>query len=295
MEKHVPVLLDGVMQEFESLSSRTVVVLDCTLGQAGHSVEIFKKITKGLLISVDLSLESIEWVASNYDFEVDDAGYLVKDEGEKKWVILQSDFADIDNLLEEFNVSGFDYILADLGFSNFQLTLNLGISYSHLRQRLDMRYLIEEGVSAAEVLNTFDAPEIEKILFELGQIDNPKVIVHEIINKRKSYKFERVEDVLKILNKSKFPQNYKTKFFQALRSFVNSENARLESLLEKMPELLTEQGKCAIITFNSVEENLIRKHLTDVEVKEPNITEIIKNPQSRSAKLYIYKKKRITS
>jgi 16S rRNA C1402 N4-methylase RsmH len=58
-----------------------------------------------------------------------------------------------------------------------------------------------------------------------------------------------------------------------------------------MPTLLTEKGTGAIITFNSVEESVITYHLSDVTVKEPNITEIIKNPQSRSAKLYIYKKK----
>lgn len=293
MEKHTPVLLNEVIQEFEAIKKEHIAVLDCTLGQAGHSIELFKKLNKGVLVSIDLSIDSIEWVADAYEFEMDEDGFLYKEEnnGEKIWYIFQKDFAQADSLLKLLNLKEFDFILADLGFSNFQLGLNLGISYTFTRQRLDMRYFTDSGITAAEVLNTAEPKELEKIFSQLGQIEFPKPLVSEIVSKREYRPFERVEDVLGILNKRKFPPNYKVKFFQALRSFVNSENARLEKLLKKMPELLSSEGKGAIITFNSIEERLITYHLDTIKLIEPNITEIIKNPQSRSAKLYIYNKK----
>ncbi len=316
MDKHVPVLLEGVLREFESLKNERIAVIDCTLGQAGHSVEIFRKMDQGVLISIDLSLNSIEWVVSDssFEFQIEDFeldGKLVYkltlvDNVKKTWYIVQADFANIDEVAKLFDIKKFDFILADLGFSNYQLTLNLGISFSRTRQRLDMRYdgklvkakdrestPVDKSLTAAEVLNTFDAFELEKIFFELGQIENAKSLAAEIVNKRKNQKFEKVEDVLGILNKSKFPGSYKIKFFQAVRSFVNSENSRLESLIQKIPVFLNAEGKGIIISFNLVEESIITNHLEGFEVKEPNITEIIKNPQSRSAKLYIYKKKSV--
>jgi 16S rRNA (cytosine1402-N4)-methyltransferase len=293
MQKHIPVLLNNVLAQLHEIQDKEISVLDCTLGQAGHSIEIFNTLKKGVLVSIDLDIKAIEWVKTNYELDpiegVENA-YCLKLEN-KTWFVLQYDFADIENISEQIPVRNFDFILADLGFSNLQLRQNKGISFQRLNQRLDMRYNSDsDDITAAEVLNTSSPRTLENIFSDLGQIPDAKILVNDIINRRANYRFEKVSDALSLVGKKKYPASYKTKFFQALRSYVNKENERLTSLLERMPLVLNDEGKVLIITFNSLEENIVKSSLSNVIELEPNITEIISNPQSRSAKLYIYKK-----
>lgn len=322
MNKHKPVLLNEVLSELDSLiqTCDEITAIDCTLGQAGHSLEIFKKIKRGVLVSIDLDADSIKWVVENIKLENTNfkletknnlSCYCLKVEDsslkfDKTWYLVQSDFADFDYVAKALDIQKYDFILADLGFSNYQLTLNLGISYDNQGQLLDMRYerqsrndqdtisnnQTEQSITARDVLNEFDASELERIFVDYGQIENPKALVNEIIQKRKEYPIERVRDLLRILNKDKYPKNYKVKAFQALRSFVNKEIERLNQFLDKVPKLLSKEGKALVISFNSLEEQIIEQEFRKSEYKslEPNITEIISNPQSRSAKLHIFKK-----
>jgi len=299
MDKHVPVLLNEVLKELDEKinTSESLQVLDCTLGQAGHSIEIFKKIRKGVLISIDLDINTIEWVANEYGLQeeiiLDTTIYTTGDEyPDKRWYVLKCDFAQIEKIKTIFTITCFDLILADLGYSNYQLLQNKGISFSYARQRLDMRYDQDTSgqISASEILNTFSKNELAKILEELGQIENPKNLVDDIVNKRKFQTLEKVEDILSIVSKKKYPPNYKIKLFQALRSFVNKEPERLQNLLQNLPINLNKEGIGLVITFNSLEEQTAQHILPEAKKIEPNIQEIISNPQSRSAKLYIYKK-----
>lgn len=311
MEKHTPVLLDEVITLFSTISDLDeVFALDCTLGQAGHSIELFKRMKQGVLISIDLDSKTIEWVVNHLseEFIVESKEKAIRQEvttyfelhakndesKSKKWIIIQFDFSRIQELLTLFDLPYFHFILADLGFSNYQLTQNKGISFDRPNQRLDMRYdqtlSLQSSLNASEVLNTFDENKLAHIFSDLGQIDDAKKLAHDIVQTRNEYPFEKVSDVLRILNKPKYPKGNKYKFFQALRSFVNSENERLLQLLENSQNILSEEGMCCVITFNSIEESIIINKWDKVEVVEPNITELIKNRQSRSAKLYIYKK-----
>jgi 16S rRNA (cytosine1402-N4)-methyltransferase len=329
MQKHIPVLLKEVLQTVESLDSakESLNIIDCTLGQAGHSFEIFKKFKKGVLISIDLDVNSIDWVISSLSGELTITNEQIENRNvyrlqsadsrlqPKVWYILEADFADIDQVGKLFNISKFDLILADLGFSNYQLNQNLGISYDRPGQRLDMRYnaqssvisdqrkplritegtdrssLLAESSTAADILNHSDKNELVDILRSLGQIEEPKYVVDEIAAKRNVRPFMYVRDLLSILNKNKFPKNYRTKVFQALRAYVNKEMERLNAFLDIVLQMLAENGELLVISFNSLEENLITTKIPQVQIKEPNITEIISNSQSRSAKLYIYKNK----
>lgn len=317
MNKHVPVLLEPVLKEFDASIEKKdfIVAIDCTLGQAGHSYEIFKKISKGVLISIDLDRETIEWVhnflSETYNLKFSDIsdeslfGYKFENEN-LAWYLVQSDFSDFDSVLSKIGIANANFILADLGFSNYQLQLNRGISFDRPGQRLDMRYesvqnlkltnpnvqqdLDVSTLSAAEILNTFNKEQLSRIFIELGQIEFPNKLVGDIIAARKIKTFEYVRDILYILNKPKYPKSIKYKFFQALRSFVNNENERLLKLIETSKQKLSEDGKLLVITFNSIEEGIIKQNATNVQEIEPEITELIKNNQSRSAKLYIYKK-----
>jgi 16S rRNA (cytosine1402-N4)-methyltransferase len=301
MNKHVPVLLQETLNEFKTLTKNTrpLYAIDCTLGQAGHSREIFSKLEKGVLISIDLDITSISWVVTAYNLnrvdETKDIYECTKDQ--KLWRVIRSDFADIPKIQEENEIPLFDFILADLGFSNFQLDKNLGISFDRPFQDLDMRYDMDlnHRVNAAYVLNTFERKDLERIFLEYGQIEDPQMLVTEIVSNRKNSPFKKVGDFVRILQKSKFPKNFKVKAFQALRVYVNHEYDRLERFLDQLPSLLSPDGKALIISFNSKEEEIIAEksfESMDIVTKAPNITEIISNPQSRSAKLHILTKKK---
>ena len=147
--------------------------------------------------------------------------------------------------------------------------------------------------SASDILNNFSAQELAMILGKYGDVQDAKNVARVLVNSRENKLFERVSDLTFALRK--FPDSIKTKVFQALRSFVNKEEERLETLTKKIKELLSDSGTAVIIAFNHREEEIIKTNLNDLSVKEPNITEIIQNPQSRSAKLYIYKTKRVSS
>lgn len=285
--KHKPVLLQEVISEFEKLipSASELVAIDCTVGQAGHSIEIFKKLEKGVLLSIDKYKKTIEWVSSEYKFRDNE---LI--DGQKKWKLINNDFALLDEILDENGLSYFDFLLADLGFSNFQIRENLGISYSNLSQKLDMRYG-DQGLKASEFLNNTGLYELQKILTLYSQIEEglSERIAKSIINARKNRPYEYVGDLVSAIKG--FGHTNKIKVFQALRSYINQEPEKLKKLLEIIKSKQSINGTSLIISFNKLEERIIDEVWGEHEVKEPNITEMIINTQSRSAKLHIYKQK----
>lgn len=284
--KHVPVMLQEVLEEFEKINSEdSVTAIDCTLGQAGHSIEIFKKLRKGVLLSIDTNLDSIEWVSGKYEMQ---GNKLI--EADKFWELIHANFSDLDKILEEHSHPKFDFLLADLGFSNYQMQKNLGISYSMESQNLDMRY-DKIGLKASDFINSASSEEMSKILSDYGQIEfeTAKRISLEIIRKRKLQQIQSVKDLNYIIKK--FGEGLKVKIYQAIRSFINQEPERLRKLLRNIKSKQSVNGVSLIISFNQMEEKIINDELGDHLIKEPNINELITNTQSRSAKLHIYKQK----
>ncbi len=279
-------MLGDVLGEFEKVSDRlsSVVAIDCTLGQAGHSIEIFKELKRGVLLSIDKSKSTIDWVSRYYGF-VDNK--LLEDN--KEWEIINADFANLNEILDNRGLQHFDFLLADLGFSNLQLQQNLGISYSNKSQKLDMRYG-DEGIDAATFLNTVTEKDLERILVEYTQMRTSLVsyVVRAMITFRQKRKFIYVKDLLDAI--SKFSDKVKIKVFHAIRVHINQEIPKLLKLLEVIKSMQSEHGVSLIISFNSLEEQIISRCLGVHEIREPNITEIISNVQARSAKLHIYKK-----
>lgn len=293
-QKHVPVMLQEVLKEFETVNKTGVTAVDCTLGQAGHSAEIYNKIENGVLLSIDLNKASVEYVGETYGFSPASDELLQKTEESKKWILVREDFSEIKEISEKLKLQKFDFLLADLGYSNFELQQNLGISFSNLNQDLDMRYEIKEGtLNASDILNTFSVKEISHIIQTYGDIENSSHIAKSLVQSRSKQEYRKVSDLVFALKK--FPDSIKVKVFQALRSFVNKEEERLEKLVKEFPDILSQDATAVIITFNHREEEILKKNLKNLQVKEPNITEIIQNPQSRSAKIYIYKQTRTGS
>ncbi len=285
-ERHIPVMLGDVLDEFEKVSSRlsNLVAIDCTLGQAGHSIEIFKKLKRGVLLSIDKSKSSIDWVSRHYCLE---GNKLVQDN--KEWEIICDDFANLHEILESRGLRYFDFLIADLGFSNLQLRENIGISYSNQSQKLDMRYG-DEGTDASTFLNNVKKSDLEQILVNCVQMQKSLVgpVAQAIVTFRQKRKFVYVKDLVDAIGK--FGDRVKIKVFQAIRVHINQEIPKLYRLLEVIKQRQSKQGLSLIISFNSLEEQIISSCLGVHEIREPNIAEIISNVQARSAKLHIYKK-----
>ena len=290
MKKHIPVLLTEVIAELKSLNlEEEIVAVDCTLGQAGHSWEIYSNIKKGVLLSIDLNKTTIEWVADEYDLDEAKEDFLSfkKVDAQKEWLLARSNFSELKNLIAKVGVEKVDFLLADLGFSNFELDQNLGISFSDSNQDLNMNYS-NSGISAKDVLNNFDEKQLVQVFNNYFDANGLQQVLNKIKTARGRKSFEKISDLQNTFKN--LPTHFLVKVTQALRSFVNNEEEVLKNLCLEIKSLLSENGKALIITFNPLEEKIVKENFVEFTVLDPNINEIIKNPQSRSAKLYIFKK-----
>ncbi len=287
MKKHVPVMLNEVLKELQKIELNQINAIDCTLGQAGHSFEIYKYLKKGVLLSIDLNQSSIEWVADEYGLMQGNQELYSKTDEDKRWFILNCNFESLQAAMNKVQMQRFDFIIADLGFSNFELNQDIGISYSEINQDLNMNYS-GTGVFAKEILNNFNDNDFKKLLKDYFDDHGIKEIIRRFKNFRKNSDFKRIGDLKASLGG--LPNNFLIKTVQALRSYVNQEEEKLTALCELIKRNLALTGSALIITFNPLEEKIVNKIFEEHQIIEPNIDEIIKNPQSRSAKLHIYKK-----
>lgn len=299
---HVSVLLNEVIGTLDIKEGG--VYLDCTMGGAGHSFEIAKKMKSGKLICVDKdddALKAGKEKLKQFDF--------VK--------FIKSDFKDLETkiLFEEF-----DGILIDLGVSSHQIdTAERGFSFLR-NSKLDMRMDRTQKLSAFEVVNGYDKQKLEKILFEYGEEKFAKQIVSKIIEKRKTKPIETTFELRDIIE-SAIPAKYKfsggcQKTFQAIRIEVNGELDKLYETILFFISKLKKGGRIAIISFHSLEDRIVKnaynfclkeclcppktpicicghkKTLCLVSKKpiEASSQELEANPRSRSAKLRVGQK-----
>ena len=228
-----------------------MIVVDATLGGGGHSREILKKIgDSGKLIAIDQDLEAIKRFS--------------KKDNAKNIYLVHDNFANLKNILADLKIEKVDAILADLGISSDQLEdAGRGISFQK-DSVLDMRMDQTRGITAAEVLNTYDEKELERILKELADEKYARSIAGHIVARRKENPITWTSELIEIIGNS-VPAEYKrkkihyaTKTFQALRIEVNRELESLDSFLSQAIEVLKSDGRLAIITFHSGEDSLVK-------------------------------------
>lgn len=306
---HKPVLLREVLY-YLSLKQGDLV-FDGTLGGAGHSLAIIKVIAPtGKIIGVDLYSKALSTAAR-------------KLKGYKENVILKKDnFSNIKAILWKEGIRKVDKILLDLGLSSFQIERSKkGFSYMR-KEKLDMRFSNEEGLSAFKVINEYPESELLRIFFEYGQERWSKNIVKNILKERE---VEKISDTGRLVDiiKNSIPGKYKYKgghpakrIFQAIRIEVNKELDNLKKGIMDGFDVLKKGGRMAIISYHSLEDRIVKdKFLTfsgqctcppDFPVcrcgakKEAIILtkkpvratekEVRKNPRSKSAKLRAIKK-----
>ncbi len=311
MSKHVPVLLQEVIANLNIKDSG--VYVDCTLGGGGYFemlIENLNRFAKGsLLIGLDQDMDSIkayvEKTKKDYGVEIKveelEIEYLKVKAfkykiGKTEIVLVNSNFTNIEELVallkKDKKVLG---IVADLGFSSDQLNNSRGFSFRNINDELDMRMDVRNTVKAKDILNAFGEKELANIFREYADEPRSRIVAEEILKIREKSKFEKVNDLLKVLDSIKGifdREDFYQRIFQALRIAVNSELDSLKTLLTASLNVVDKGGRVLFVSFHSGEDRLVNNFIISnnlISVSEKEITptpkEILKNPRSRSAKL----------
>lgn len=250
---HVPVLLHETLDGLNIKPNG--IYVDCTIGGAGHSLEIAKRLSNnGRLIGLDRDPDAISVATDRLN------GYNA--------TILQRNYSQIKEALEYLNIDSVDGILMDLGVSSHQLdTAERGFSY-HYDAPLDMR-MSQSGMSAFDVVNQYSYEQLSKILFEFGEEKFSNKIASNIVKTRE---FQPIETTLQLAEivKNSIPAKFKReknpckKTFQAIRMEVNGELEHLSIGLDDAFSSLKSGGRLAIITFHSLEDRLVKQRFASL-------------------------------
>ena len=268
--KHISVLLEEAVNAL-NLDENSIVV-DATLGYAGHSSEILKRIKRGRLFAFDQDSEAIKYSTDR----LNSVG--------TNFTIIKSNFVYLKEKLNELGVEKVDACLFDLGVSSPQLDeQERGFSY-HLDAKLDMRMNQDQDFSAYDVVNTYSKEGLTKIFNDYGESKFSRNIANKIIEYRKTKNIETTLELTEII-KTAVPMKFRIdkhpakQIFQAIRIEVNHELDVIEPALEQALSMLNVGGRVAVITFHSLEDRIVKryfKNVSEIDIKVkglPNIPE----------------------
>lgn len=261
--KHYSVLLN---ESIENLNIKEDgMYIDATMGYAGHSSNILKRIKKGFLFAFDNDSEAIKY-----------ADELLSKIG-NNYQIFHTNFVNMKETLAKQNINRVDGILFDLGFSSPQIDdESRGFSFMS-DSRLDMRMNQDQSLDAQKIVNDYSYEELIDIFFSYGEEKMSKVIAKKIIEKRKVkpiYSTLELVDIIKSATGANyFYKNHpERKIFQAIRIEVNNELGVLESVLPEAINLLNKGGRICVITFHSLEDKIVKK----IFKKYSEVDEVVK-------------------
>lgn len=264
--------------------------IDGTLGEAGHSLEILKRLSDdGLLISIDRDQSALDYVTNTFPEQL----------GKGNWKLVKANFSDIPQIAKEEG-RNIDGILLDLGMSSRHLEEDdRGFSIHAENEELDMRMDKDLGVKASDLLKVLNERQLMKLFGKYGEEKASRRISKEI---KKDNNIETVGDLTRLL-KRVVPATYNQsarRVFQALRIAVNDELNSLEQTLDTSYELLNKDGRIIVISFHSLEDRIVKRSFRDMQKKGvgevigdlvlPTPNEIEENSRSHSAKLRVFKK-----
>ncbi len=296
---HIPVLLN---ESIEGMNLQPKgVYADMTFGGGGHSKEILRR------IDGDSRLFS-------FDQDEDAERNIVND---KRFTFVRSNFRYLHNFLRYYGVEQTDAILADLGVSSHHFDdSERGFSF-RFDGKLDMRMNKRAGITAADIVNTYEEDKLANIFYLYGELKNSRKLAAVLAKARTQKKIETIGDFLEIVKPLFGREREKkelAKVFQALRIEVNQEMEALKEMLYAATESLRPGGRLVIITYHSLEDRMVKNLIKtgNVEGKMeqdfygniqtplravnnkvivPSDEEMNINPRSRSAKLRIAEKK----
>ncbi|MEO8110774.1 MAG: 16S rRNA (cytosine(1402)-N(4))-methyltransferase RsmH [Ginsengibacter sp.] len=300
---HVPVLLEEAIAGLNIIPSG--IYVDCTFGGGGHSAAILKKLdTTGKLIAFDQDADAKE------NLPPDD-----------RLIFIPNNFRHLQRFLRLHKIPKVNGILADLGVSSHQFDVAERGFSTRYNAPLDMRMNQNENLDAAKVIATYSEEHLHKIFEEYGEVTNAKTLARTIVLLRRSQSLKTINEfkaaLYPIVKGS--PEKYFAKVFQALRIEVNDELGALKEMLSQVPGILAEEGRAVFITFHSLEDRIVKnffrygnfeeqKNESDLYgIPQENILKLItrkpitpstqetkNNPRSRSSKLRIAEKKKVS-
>ncbi|MBQ6847341.1 MAG: 16S rRNA (cytosine(1402)-N(4))-methyltransferase RsmH [Clostridia bacterium] len=299
--KHISVMLNECIESLKIKPDG--IYIDGTVGGAGHSREIAKRLKNGLLLALDQDPDAVKIATER-----------LKDLPAR---VIQSNFSLMDEVVNSQGITGVDGILLDLGVSSYQLdTAERGFSY-HKDAPLDMR-MSKSGISAKDIVNSFTEKELSDIFIRFGEEKFSKRISERIVKERQKGEINSTVQLAELIA-SAVPAAARRdghparKCFQAIRIAVNAELDVLIDTLDKAFDLLNKDGALAIITFHSLEDRIVKQkfkefttgctcppdfpvcvcgktprgHFLSRKPIEPTLKELEDNPRSRSAKLRV--------
>ena len=251
MFKHYSVLLSEAVEGLDIKEDG--IYVDCTLGGAGHSLEILKRLKNGKLYAFDqdsVALENAKEKLAEYSDKV---------------VFIKSNFVNLKEKLAEYGVHEVDGVLYDLGVSSPQLdTPERGFSYNY-DTRLDMRMDTDAKISAYEVVNEYSYHDLVKIFYRYGEENFSKQIARNIEKKREQKPIETTFELVEIIKESIPAAKRRTgghpakRVFQAIRIAVNNELSVFEDSLEQAIDIVSVGGRISVITFHSLEDRICKQ------------------------------------
>lgn len=256
--KHVSVLLNETIDGLNI--NPDGIYVDGTLGGGGHAYEVCKRLSdKGRLIGIDQDGEALEAAREHLK------------EFEDKITLVRSNYCEIDTILKDLDIDKVDGIVLDLGVSSYQLdNLERGFSYKS-DAPLDMRMDQRQVKTAADVVNTYSENELFRIIRDYGEDKFAKNIAKHIVMERQKKPFETTAQLSEVIKHS-IPMKFQNKgghpakkTFQAIRIEVNKELTVLRDSIDKMIELLNENGRICIITFHSLEDRIVKTKFRENE------------------------------
>ena len=296
---HVPVLLN---ESIEGMNLQPEgIYVDVTFGGGGHSKEILRQ-----------GDESIRLFSFDQD---EDAEQNIVDD--KRFTFVRSNFRYLYNFLRYHGVESVDGILADLGVSSHHFDdSERGFSF-RFEGKLDMRMNKRAGMTAADIVNTYDEERLADIFYLYGELKNSRKLASSIIKARATKPIVTIGDFLEIVKPMFGREREKkelAKVFQALRIEVNQEMEALKEMLQSATEMLKPGGRLVVITYHSLEDRMVKNmmktgniegkstqdffgnvqtpfKLINNKVIVASDDEVTRNPRSRSAKLRIAEKK----
>ncbi|HEY3707471.1 MAG TPA: 16S rRNA (cytosine(1402)-N(4))-methyltransferase RsmH [Terracidiphilus sp.] len=288
-ERHVPVLLQEALQHLALKPGSTVV--DCTLGLAGHSSEILRRLgPSGKLIAFDRDPQAMELAAAKLDAVRTELG------SEAPQVELVGDA--FSSAPMHVAAGSVDAVLADFGVSSLQLD-EAARGFSFMAEGpLDMRMDTRRGETAEQVVNEVSERELADLIYEYGEERRSRRIARAIVRGRPVTTTGQLARIVRAAAPAMKQDRIHpaTRTFQALRIYVNRELDEIKALMEAAPKLLKPSGRLAVISFHSLEDRIVKDSLREgaqkgiwtVLTKKPVTAgeeEIERNPRSRSAKL----------
>lgn len=305
---HVSVLLNEVIEGLNIKENG--IYVDGTLGGAGHSSEIVKRLKDGKLIGIDQDLNALEKAS------------MVLEDYKDNVILKHSNYESIDQVLKELDIDEVDGILLDIGVSSYQLDEEArGFSYNK-DAPLDMRMDSTSPFSAWDIVNKYTQKELEEIIWNYGEDRWAKRIAEFIIAEREIKSIDTTLELVTAIKKA-IPKKVRLeghhpakKTFQAIRIEVNRELEVLQNSITKMVHLLKPGGRLVIISFHSLEDRIVKEAFKELYIDcicppqipqcrcdkkreieiitrkpiKPSQEEVENNPRSRSAKLRIAEK-----